>query len=376
MKQACNNYPVSEKDNKRVPLKANKTFKYNEMKAFKFITTLIVISMLTTAAVSAEEKTKEYNESWPVDAVSTLQVVNKFGEVRINNDGGSEVTIDVTVTVEAANERKAEELLDMIEVKFSKSGSTVKAETEIENNFKSQRKFSIDYVVNIPSDKNLEIENKYGNTIVNDLEADGIFDIKYGNFTASELKTPEGGKLRLDLKYGNGSIGEASNLEAIVGYSPLTIEEVKSLDLESKYSNIEVEEGGDFLIDSKYDKLNFGEVGSVSAETKYTNIKIDQLSKSLKIESGYGGVQVGEIDEGFEFISVTNSYGQIRLGLDDASYNVEAECKYCGIDYPEDDFTGDRIKENNSFSIKGKVGTTTGGKVNIKSQYGEIKLND
>lgn len=342
------------------------------MKTFKLITALFLFSMLTTA-VSAEEKTKEYNESWAASSVSTLEVVNKFGEVRVNNEGGNEVTIDVVVTVEASNERKVDELLEMIEVKFSKSGSTIKAETEIENNFKSQRKFSIDYVINIPSDKNLEIENKYGNTVVNRLEADGVFNIKYGNFTANELLTPNGGDLRLDLKYGNGSIGAATNLEAIVGYSPLTIEELTSLNLESKYSNIEVEEGSDFVIESKYDKLSIGEAESVSAETKYTNTKIGELSKSLKISSGYGGVQVNEIDEGFEFITVTNSYGQIRLGLDDAGYQVDAECHYCGVSYAEDDFSGDRIKENNSLKIKGQVGSGNG-KVTVNSKYGEIKL--
>lgn len=345
------------------------------MKAFKFIAALFVISILSTAA-SAEEKIKEYNESWPVSEVSSLEISNKYGEVRIVNDGGSEVTIDVEITVEAANERKAEELLDMIEVNFSKSGSTVKAVTEIDNNFKSQKNFSIDYKVNIPSDKNLMIENKYGNTFVNNLTGNGNFDIKYGNFTANELKTPESGDLKLDLKYGNGSIGEASYLTADVGYSPLTIEEIKGLKLESKYATIEVEEGGDLQIDSKYDKLSFEEVGSVTATTKYTNVKIGELAKSLRIESGYGGVQVGQVNAGFEFITITNSYGQISLGLDDASYDVDANCRYCGIAYPEDSFTGDRIKENNTYQLTGKVGSGNGGKVNIKSQYGEIKLKN
>lgn len=346
------------------------------MKTFKFFAAFFAACILSAGIVKAEEKQKEYHESWAVSDVSSLQIVNKFGEVRINNDGGNEVTINVTITVEAANEKKANELLNMIEVKFSKSGSTVKAETDIEDNFKSQKNFSIDYEVNIPSDKNLYIENKYGNTLVNSLEADGIFNIKYGNFTANELKTPNGGDLKLELKYGNGSIGEASNLVAEVGYSPLTIDELESLKIESKYSTIEVEEGKHIQIDSKYDKLSFEEVSTVTATTKYSNLKIGELAKSLKIESGYGGVQIGEVKADFEFITITNSYGQISLGLDDAGYDVEASCRYCGISYPEDEFIGDRIKENNTYKIIGKVGTSNGGKVNIKSQYGEIKLKD
>ncbi len=344
------------------------------MKTFKLFAAIIMLSVFSTGWVNAEEKVKEYHQSWSVSSVSTLQIANKFGEVRINNNAGDSVTIDVKITVEAANEKRTEELLDLIEVTFSKSGTTALAETEIEPDFKSQKRFSIDYVVNIPSDKNLVIENKYGNTIVDKLTGNGNFEVKYGNFTASELLTPAEGTLSVELAYGNATIGKATNIDIDVSYSPMTIDELNSLKLESKYSSLEVGEAGKMVIDSKYDKFNFGNVESVEANFKYSNMKIERLSKNMKIESGYGGVRVEEILAGFESLNITNTYGQIALGLGNASYSIDANCEYCGIDYPEEDFTGDRIKENNTRSIKGKVGTGNGGKVYVRSRYGEIKL--
>ena len=344
------------------------------MKTFKLLAALFVLSLVNAGWANAEEKTKEFHQAWAVSDVSTLEISNKFGEIKVNNDGGSQITIDVKVTVEGANEKRTDELLDLIEVNFSKSGSTAKAETEIKSDFKSQKKFSIDYVVNIPSDKNLVLENKYGNTIVNKLTGNGDFEIKYGNFTASELLTPASGNLSVDLAYGNATIGKATDINVNVSYSPMTIDELNNLKLESKYSSLEVGEAAKMVIDSKYDKFNFGKVESVEADFKYSNMKIDQVSKNLKIESGYGGVKVQEVVAGFESISITNSYGQIALGLGDASYSIDANCDYCGIDYPEEEFSGDRIKENNSRTIKGKVGTGSGGKVYIRSRYGEIKL--
>ncbi len=346
------------------------------MKSFKSISMLFLVGLLSIAtAANAEEKTKEYNESWPVEAVSALDVSNRFGEIRINNEGGSEVTIDVVVTVEAPNERRAEEYLDQIEVVFSKSGGTVKAETQIENNFKS-RKFSIDYVINIPTDKNLKISNKYGNTIVGKLMANGSFEVKYGNFTAYELLTPETGNLDLSLAYGNANIGAASYLNLNVSYSPVSIEELTKLWVDSKYSTVNVEEANEIKIESKYDKFNFEEVESVTATTKYSHIKIEELGKSLKVESGYGGIKVNEVAPDFEEINITNSYGQISLGLDDATYSLDASCDYCGISYPEDSFNGNRIKENHTSTLNGKIGSGEGGKVYVKSRYGEIKLGN
>ncbi|MCK3684421.1 hypothetical protein [Maribellus sp. YY47] len=347
------------------------------MKTFKWMTVLLFAGLLSAGITAkAEEKSKEYNKSWTASEVATLQIINKFGEVKINNNGGSEITIDVKVTVEAATEKKTNELLDLIDVQFQKNGKTIKAETKIENDFKSQKRFSIDYTVNIPSDKNLMIENKYGNTSVNRLEANGDFQIKYGNFSANALLTPEGGSLHVDLAYGNASIGEATNLNALVAYSPMTIETLHSLKLESKYSSVELGEGKDIQIESKYDKFRFGKLESVTAVTKYSQISIDELSKSIKIEAGYGGVKLATVSPDFEFIDITNSYGQISLGLNEANYSIDASCDYCGISYPQESFEGNRIRENNSQTLKGKVGSGEGGKVYVRSRYGEIKLTN
>jgi len=267
-------------------------------------------------------------------------------------------------------------LLDDLNVSIRKSGSTVKAETSIDNNFKSNRKFSIDYEINVPSDKDLSISNKYGNTFVNKLNANGNFEIKYGNITANQLMAPAQGSMKLDLGYGNASIDAANDLEANVAYSPFSIDEVKNLKIDSKYSQISVDKAGTVTSESKYDKYSFDEIESFTSTMKYTHVNIDKLNSGLKVDAGYGSVKVDEVAPDFESVSITSSYGQVSLGLDDASYSIDANCSYCGISYPSDEFKGNRIKENNSTEINGQVGSASGGKIMIRSRYGDIKLND
>jgi hypothetical protein len=347
------------------------------MKTFKITTIFILVIILVTGQnVSALEKTKKYHDSWAAAGVETLNISNKFGEVKFINEGGSEITIDVLVTVEASSESKANDLLDKIVIKFGKSGSTVMAETIIENNFRSNQEFSIDYVVNVPINKNLVVSNKYGNTVLNKLNAGGDFDIQYGNITANELVAPNNEKMNVRLAYGKGSIETAGNINIDISYSNITLGALNDLLLESKYSTIEFDKGRVIRINSKYDKFRFGRVKSVTASTKYSDLRIDFLAANLKIESGYGGVRVNEIAPDFESVSITNSYGQISLGLKSASYTVDASCSYCGISYPEERFKGNRMKENNSFEIKGKIGSAGGGDVMVKSRYGEIRLGD
>lgn len=343
---------------------------------FKLVALIILGAILSAGTtVFAEEKTKEFHESWAASGIETVEIINKFGEIKVTNEGGSEITIDVVVTVDALTEKRADELLSKIDVTLRKNGSTAKGETTLENNFNNLRKFSIDYVVNVPSDKNLKISNKYGNTIVNQLNANGDFNIQYGNLTANMLKAPANGKMNILLAYGNASVEGAGILKINNNNSNLTLGEIKNLILESKYSTVDLEEGGEIQIDSKFDKLNFEEVKSVTANIKYSHIKIDQLAKSIKVDAGYGSVKVGQVAKDFESISITNSYGQISLGLDEASYSVDASCEYCGISYPEDNFKGNKMKERNTQTINGKVGSGSGGTVMVKSRYGDIKLN-
>lgn len=341
----------------------------------KYIAVLFFLVAMVCEANAVAQKTKEYHEKWPVNSVQTLDISNRFGNVNVTHKGGSDVTVDVVVTVESSNERRAADLLEQITVSFSKTGSRVYAETHLSRGFRTNLQFSIDYEVNIPPDKNLNITNKYGNTFVNELKANGSFDIQYGNFNANLLNAPSDGKLELNLAYGKGGIENAGNMTVTVQYSTLNFGSFNDLNLNSKYNVINLDKANSVVADSKYDTFNFGKVGSLSAGTKYTQIRIDELSESLKIDAGYGGIKVGKVDSGFESISITNSYGQISLGLGNASYSLDASCNYCGISYPESSFTGDRISENQFRKVKGKVGNGSGGTVFVESRYGQIRLD-
>lgn len=341
----------------------------------KYMAVLFFLVVLVCQVNAAAQKTKEYHESWPVNSVQSLEIINKFGNVNVTHKGGNAVTIDVVITVESANERRAADLLDQISVSFGKTGSTVYAETHLSRGFRTNLQFSIDYDVNIPPDKNLNITNKYGNTFVNELNASGTFDVQYGNFNANQLNTPSPGSLKLNLAYGKGGIENASDILVTVQYSTINFGRLHDLKLNSKYNVIHLDRANSVVADSKYDTFNFGKLGSFSAGTKYTQIRIDELLKSLKVDAGYGGIKVSKVDAGFEFISITNSYGQISLGLGNTSYSLDASCNYCGISYPESNFAGDRINENHSRKVKGKVGDGSGGSVFVESRYGQIKLD-
>lgn len=341
---------------------------------FKLFVLLILFSGLSASAGKGEY-TRNIHRAFSKSDVAALNIQNKYGAITINDMGGDSVTIDVSIVVENAYEGKAEYLLNQINIKIGKSGKTVTAITEISNDFKTKQNFSINYKVNIPADRNLDITNKYGNLSVGELAAQGKFVIGYGNMTSGNMKAPANSSINMDISYGKADIGDVNRLNAIIKYSKLFMDKVEQLQLDSKYSTINIDDLGGLKAISKYDGFSIDKAGSISADSKYTHYSIDKLTKKFVLTSEYGNVNIDNVDEGFESIDITSSYGGINLGLDEKAYKLYANCSYCDVAYPHDQFSGNREKDNQNIKIEGKINNGTAN-VHITSRYGGVKLTD
>ncbi len=339
---------------------------------FKLTIAMLLLSTIYVSAASLEY-TKQVRKAWSRNSVSVLKINNKFGEIKINDTGGDSVTIKVVITVDNPSESKAKDLISKIRINIEKSGGLVDAETEIEDNFRSKQNFSIDYFVNIPKDKELNITNRYGNLIMNDLEAKGIFDISYGSMTAGKMKAPTGSPVKIMLSYGKANLESINDANLEIKYSKLYADKIDHLVLESRYSTLNLDKSSSLTLDSKYDAINIEKIDKLKSVSKYTNYKIEELTGSFDLDTGYGSVRIAKVDPKFNKISIVNSYGGINISLNELNYRLEADCDYCDVKYPEDRYKGNKIRENHRFSLDGNVGNG-GGTVNITSRYGGIKL--
>jgi hypothetical protein len=337
----------------------------------------VVLLLFSTALVNAAgaEFSKQYRKGWLKSGVTALQITNKFGEVKVNDMGGDSITIKVLITIDNASESRAKELMNKIHINLQKTGGLVTAETEIEENFRGNNSFSIDYLVNAPKDRDLTINNKYGNVIVNELDAKGSFDVAYGSMTSGKMKAPAGNPIKIIISYGKATLETINDAHMEIKYSKLYADEINKIVLDSRYSEVNLDKTSSLTLESKYDGINIDEIGMLKSISKYTNYKIGLLTGSLEMDTGYGSVKVNKVDAKFDKIQITNSYGGINIGLSELSYKLKADCDYCDVNYPETRYKGNRIRENHSFSLDGNVGAG-GGTVSIVSRYGGIKLTE
>lgn len=338
---------------------------------------LILLLAVTTIGAKAGEFTKDIHKGYIKSAIKSLRVSNKYGAVKINDLGGDSITVDILITVESPTESKAEYLFEQIEIDIRKVGSELTLKTDIKQTFKTKQHFTIDYMINIPADRNLMITNKYGNVVVNSLNARGVFEIHHGYIHTGEMIAPEGHPIKLQLTYSKADLESFNKMVCETKYSKLYIGEADELKAESKYSTINAEELSSLELESKYDGVKIEELDKLRANSKYTNYNIEELAKSLVLDTEYGSVRIDEVGDEFERIDLTNSYGGIFIGMDDLSYKIDADCNYCNVKVPEGSFTGNREKDGHHLRLNGTVGSDIPkASVRINSKYGGVKLTD
>lgn len=348
---------------------------------------LIIPLLLLTVTLSGQESvTKEFHKEYAAGANTTLEISNRYGDVKIESWDKDQVVIDVKVKVEMSNREKAEKYLSYIDVTFSEGNNLISAKTTIDDNFNfsgwgnGNRRFSIDYTVKMPLKTALNLYNKYGNSFINELHGLVNLDIKYGNITAGKLTRGNEKPInKLVIAYGKGSIEEAGWFDLNLRYcGSMEINKSQALLLSSKYSKLILGETSSLVGDSRYDNLRIESINNLILDNGYSEVNISTLTKKLEYEGSYGSFTIENIPAGFESIKTDTRYMGVKLGIEEsANYYLEAKVSYGSLKYNEDNFKNERrIIENNSNEVAGVVGKGDSqlSKVNVSASYGSVRL--
>jgi hypothetical protein len=358
------------------------------MKTIKF--KLLFISLIFISSnfiLSAKEVTKSLHKEFDVNENTVLVLRNKYGKIDIRNSSENKVVIDVKIIVEHPDQETAQKILGYLDVEFSTAGNEVKAITYINDrinkirgsNWGNNKKFRINYTVTMPKDLDIKLSNKYGDTFIDELTGYSEIDIKYGNLQANKIIRGDTKPLTtLTFGYSNKiEIGEMRWAKIYMKYSTMKIEKSRALVVESKYSNLSVDEASSIVAESKYDNYKIGKTDNFVIQGSYSGYKLEYVGKKLILETKYTGTSVERIPATFEEISITNSYGGVKLGISSgASYQLKGEARYASISVPSEGRLN-RIKGNTSSSYEGIVGTNmeTKSKVTVRTSYGSVHLD-
>ena len=348
------------------------------MKTNKSSLFIILLSAIFGLQVQAsEEFTKKISKSFDVNKDATLSVKNKFGKVHCENWDKNSISIDVTITVEASSQEKANKYFDKIKIDISGSSSLVSAVTSMEDNLfdKGNNELNIDYMIYMPKTINLELTNKFGDIIIAEVGGNAIINLGYGSIDAKRLS---GASSKLDIEFSDGYCGfiKSSNLD--LKYSELKIDEAVDMTGESKFSELNIGKIDVLTLETGYDEDFIGYVRNADIEADFSDVELRTLEQTLTVSFDYGELKVREVGKAFKLIDITNSFSDANIGFNpEASFRINATVKMGDFTYPQERSKLSVLEMSyTSNKYEGLVGSNsdTQSKVMIDSQNSGITL--
>jgi hypothetical protein len=232
----------------------------------------------------------------------------------------------------------------------------------------------------MPASINLDVSNRYGNTVIDEVAGLTKLTVKYGNLTVHKLTRGNIKPLnRVDVAYGKAFADELGWAEIYARYcGQFDIKKATALLVDSRYSKISVGEVSSLVADSKYDGYNVTSVNNIVIVSGYTNLNFEKVNKKLDVETKYGNLSVNNVPAGFEKLTVKAGYCAVKLAIDPAAcYKLTANSSYGSIKVDDANFSPDtRIIGNTSSELSGKVGSCNNpvSEVMVTTSYGSARL--
>jgi hypothetical protein len=359
--------------------------KTNLIKVSAYFSLIGAILLLSQAAFSQEEFSREYEKKYSCSKQTNFKLYNKYGDIEIKDWQKDEINIVAKIVLKGISEQKADEVFKLVKINFSQEGNSIRVETDyddaffkmINRNLGNKNRFEVNYVISMPSYIKSDIENKYGSLFISKLTSASRIKVKYGNLKINQLEgAGKDQMVNIELGYSDGTIESCQWLKIMCKYSKLYIQESKALIIMSKYSKLTIDKGSSIVSESKYDGFKIGTLANFVTESEYSNFKFNEISKKIRLNTKYTDFKVERVTAGFELIEIENKYGSINIGIEEgASYRLKGYAQYAKIHYPSNARIN-RHQENTELRVEGIVGDDSSElpKVSIQTKYGGVNL--
>lgn len=275
------------------------------------------------------EKAKTIDESFAVQKGALVQISHQKGAMHVKKSMTNKVEVRLYVLVVGDREEDVEEMLNTINIQHYENGrsqleittktnttnwvkvngvSTVKLSSGTK--LKGIQEIQVDMEVSVPEGVNLKLMNKYNDITLAEIKADVEITNYNGNIETQNIE----GDLKMDLKYGNATIGNVKDADLEIYESKFVMGNCNSLKLNSKYSrhtfarveNAEIEsyEGnieiskveGDLVVEDKYSVWTIGFAKSAKIKSYETEWTIGSMN-DLLVRSKESEFSIGSIEE-------------------------------------------------------------------------------
>ncbi|MFS4467705.1 hypothetical protein [Maribacter sp. 2210JD10-5] len=355
---------------------------------FKYTVLLIVMSpgliMANHGKLGGKyTKEKTIKKEFNVNTDALLKVNNNYGNINITSWNENRVVIEVNIKTNGNDEEKVQRKLDNISVNFESSNSMVYAKTtygEKESSWgwnwgKSNNvNMQINYTIKMPVKNSVNLDNDYGNIILDRVDGHAKISCDYGRLELGELR---GRNNQLNFDYTSKStIDYINSGEIRADYSGFTIEKAGNLDINADYTNVLVKKMENLKYRSDYGNMEVLEANNVDGNGDYIAVKMGTIHGNVNITADYGSIRIDELAEDAGNVAMRTDYTGIKLGYNsNYHFDFDISTDYAGVS-GKDDFTINISNvKSTSKHYEGYYGSKgSGNMITLNSEYGGISF--
>lgn len=332
--------------------------------------------------------TKTYN--YAVSDISSLQVVNKYGDIHINNWAKDSLRIVTTLRVDGKTDEKAEKMKESVSFDVIDVGPYVVIKTVYDSKsfdimegirgiFSGSQSstITVDYEIWMPEWLNIDLENKFGDIFFSSLTGEVSITQSYGKLLGHKISE----ETKMNLKYIDARINTLIKATIDLNSSDLTLENGGTLIMESRSSNIDIEEVTDLLLTSNHDKVKINKSEVVDIRSDFTEAEIWGVQSGFYTTAKYGKLDIFLSGEDFKNYSFQTEFSDVTINIldDQTCFHTEIVHKKARMMYPIDktNFTEEAInKKEKLFQTTGIYGNckNTSKHFSMKMNEGELKI--
>ncbi|MFA5524182.1 MAG: hypothetical protein WDA24_07475 [Tissierellales bacterium] len=274
--------------------------------------------------------TYDYTYTIKADGRDKLQLINSFGDVEITEGSGDNIEVAAEIKIKHNDEAYADELSKTI-VKIDEGGSTVRIYSDLDSSKYDKNRagqINVNYVVRIPDNIRINIENKFGDTTVWNLKKDIEINNEHGNIEVTDVE----GSLKLKNFFGDIKvINIIGAIDIENQHDNIYVENIKKdVSIKNQFGNVDaINIGGNLNIENEHADIDVEDIkGDLYIYSRFGNIKVDEANKFIKIISNNGDIlfRTRELIE--KGVEIENEFGNIDITVpsnQNGSFNVETE---------------------------------------------------
>ena len=359
------------------------------------VLTVIWFWVLIPSAHASDNDTKVSkitNEGFLMPKNGHLEIINKYGQVLINNSHNDSVTVKIEVIAYGKDRSTANKIISRVDFDFEQTKEYLTLETvldrksgffkEMWNNIGdysktllSKNKLEINYEVYVPKTISISIINKFGDIFISERDKKVDIEMSHGNLRADNFNANS----NISVNYGQAHIKQLKDGDLNFKASEVAIRSVGSANIQSSSSEITITKGEEIQLNSRSDKMvEINEVSRLKGEMIFSKLKVDNLTKNLDIELSYSDIQVDQIPFNFSLIRIMGKSSDIDLEFGANTYmDVNIKAYEYKLQLPMTTLNKEYIDKKRGLVLyTGIIGKENNykGSLNIDSQRGAINI--